>query len=48
MTCKFSCDSSLETESLHKQLIDKRTSVSARVTLGKDGNLLKIVAIQVI
>jgi len=45
---KLSGDRSIVPEPLRKKLFEKKAAVSARVTLEKDGNLLKIVAIQVI
>lgn len=43
---KLSADRSIVPEQLHKKLFDKKTAVPARVTLEKDGNLLKIVKIE--
>jgi len=43
---KLMGDRSLVPESLHKKLFEKKAAVSARVTLEKDGNMIKIIRIE--
>lgn len=43
---KLTADRSIVPEAMHKNLFDKKIAVTARVTLEKDGNLLKIIKIE--
>ncbi len=43
---RLSGERSLVAESLHKKLFEKKAPVSARVTLEKEGNLLKIIMVE--
>lgn len=45
---KLTGDRSIVPEPLHKKLFEKKAAVSARVMLEKDGNLLKIVGVEMI